>query len=340
MAKHSLFTVVILSLSSLSVSVCTGPGQNIGGYTYCQAVNRAVIDKIGTSGTYNEAVAMDSKTGKIDTIPHSYSGPLAPFNEDLSIQLRGPMNLKRLAVFMPGAAKKQKRDFADIEARRVRYSTVVQEVDVYEKVVIDTSACGGEAKTHTEFSTVTRRHGKPTGTKNPHVGSIVPTAKGQFAEVKSKSTLSTSTKETAPTPATESTCAATCTSTVTVKGPRPSAQSSEPAPTPSSSVDTGASQQPSNGAWSRTAYYNADSKSAEGLVFLNNRGGQGSGVWDSKFGNSLSYADSVKDTGAAAPQVFGGFLPQGTQELSVFSDTKCTEALCGFSRPGAPAYCK
>lgn len=34
------------------------------------------------------------------------------------------------------------------------------------------------------------------------------------------------------------------------------------------------------GDWGRAGYYNSDSKVADGLVFLNNMGGQGSGVFD------------------------------------------------------------
>lgn len=34
------------------------------------------------------------------------------------------------------------------------------------------------------------------------------------------------------------------------------------------------------GSWVRKAYYDSASQTAEGLVFMNHRGGQGSGVWD------------------------------------------------------------
>jgi len=34
------------------------------------------------------------------------------------------------------------------------------------------------------------------------------------------------------------------------------------------------------GSWVRKAYYDATSQTVEGLVFMNHRGGQGSGVWD------------------------------------------------------------
>ena len=60
------------------------------------------------------------------------------------------------------------------------------------------------------------------------------------------------------------------------------AQPAEPAetlrvapPAPQPSMNAGA------GNWGRQAYYDADAQAADGLVFLNHNGGQGSGVWDS-----------------------------------------------------------
>ena len=66
-----------------------------------------------------------------------------------------------------------------------------------------------------------------------------------------------------------------------------------PAPTPSNGGDKkGASKDKPifeysdgdvtlpGGSWVRKAYYDAASQTAEGLVFMNHRGGQGSGVWD------------------------------------------------------------
>lgn len=56
--------------------------------------------------------------------------------------------------------------------------------------------------------------------------------------------------------------------------PAPAPAGSYSAPAPAPSVNTGA------GTWGRQAYYNAEQGVADGLVFLNNMGGQGSGVFD------------------------------------------------------------
>ena len=51
-----------------------------------------------------------------------------------------------------------------------------------------------------------------------------------------------------------------------------------------SSASAAASAMPSmnagSGHYGRQAYYNADNQTADGLVFLNHNGGQGSGVFD------------------------------------------------------------
>ena len=64
-------------------------------------------------------------------------------------------------------------------------------------------------------------------------------------------------------------------------GVAPSALNAVPPPAPPAAL---ASAQPSinagSGDWGRQAYYDAASQAADGLVFLNHNGGQGSGVFD------------------------------------------------------------
>ena len=59
------------------------------------------------------------------------------------------------------------------------------------------------------------------------------------------------------------------------KASKPKSTSASASTSASSSTST-----PSSGDWSQIGYYNADSGVADGLVFLNNMGGQGSGVFD------------------------------------------------------------
>lgn len=93
-----------------------------------------------------------------------------------------------------------------------------------------------------------------------------------------------------------------------------------------------------SGIFDRQAYYNAATQNSVGFAFLNHNGGQGSGVWDSEFGNSLSYASRDAERGSATPQIFDGHLEDGV-ELVVMSDKECgSDDFCGFSRPGTVAH--
>lgn len=107
-----------------------------------------------------------------------------------------------------------------------------------------------------------------------------------------------------------------------------------------SSGNSGSSSSSSSGSgsagdWSRTGYYDSDSQTADGIAFLNNMGGQGSGVFDNVWGNSLSYAASNAQSGAASPEVLNATLPSNT-EVIIFSGSKCAsgDADCGYGRPG------
>jgi hypothetical protein len=96
---------------------------------------------------------------------------------------------------------------------------------------------------------------------------------------------------------------------------------------------------PAIGDWSQVAYFNSDEKRSSGITFLNNKGGQGSGVWDTRFGNSLSYASPDSKTGAASPELFSGSLGSGLDEIAIFSDMTCEKSGdCGYVRPGTVAY--
>ena len=66
--------------------------------------------------------------------------------------------------------------------------------------------------------------------------------------------------------------------------PAPDAPSSSPAPQPSPSPKPEKDEEEDNDVplfgWGRKAYYNAETGEADGLVFLNHHGGEGSGTFD------------------------------------------------------------
>lgn len=70
----------------------------------------------------------------------------------------------------------------------------------------------------------------------------------------------------------------------TTKAPKAELSIAPPPPSsPSATAASAPSPSPApvaSGAWGQTAYYNAESGAANGLVFLNHMGGQGSGVFD------------------------------------------------------------
>lgn len=92
------------------------------------------------------------------------------------------------------------------------------------------------------------------------------------------------------------------------------------------------------GNWGRQAYYNAADGTADGLVFLNNHGGQGSGVFDYDKGMSLSYASSDSSAGSSSPQVLADTLLEDNAEAIIYTDKQCQDDSCGAYRPGSVAY--
>jgi hypothetical protein len=90
--------------------------------------------------------------------------------------------------------------------------------------------------------------------------------------------------------------------------------------------------------WVRSSYYNAATGEADNIVFLNHMGGtNGSGAWDTCFGNTLSYAASNGVNGAASPQVLANCVIPSDQEVVLFTAEPC-DASCAFVRPGTPAF--
>jgi Putative TOS1-like glycosyl hydrolase (DUF2401) len=95
---------------------------------------------------------------------------------------------------------------------------------------------------------------------------------------------------------------------------------------------------PGNGQWGRQAYYNAEQQTADGLTFLNNMGGQGSGVFDEVLGMSLSYAAADAKSGSPSPQVLANQMLGDGDEIAIMTDKACKDGDCGVTRPGGVAY--
>ncbi|KAK4235004.1 putative TOS1-like glycosyl hydrolase-domain-containing protein [Achaetomium macrosporum] len=191
--------------------LCQGTSHEENGNWYCRQVQRITYENIGASGQYNEVVSMDQQTGDCEFAVRNVSGPLAPFNEPLSLHFRGPLNLKQVAVYM-----------------------------------LDSSTSGH------------KQQQENTGTSTP----------AQFV---------------------------------------------------------------------RTGYYNAAQQKAEGVVFLGNYGGQGSGKWTPKFGNTLSYLKADGTGGASEPTLLKDTTISSSHEVALLTNETC-DASCGYVQPGSVAY--
>ncbi|KAJ9499825.1 target of Sbf [Exophiala xenobiotica] len=124
-----------------------------------------------------------------------------------------------------------------------------------------------------------------------------------------------------------------------------SAVSSEvPSSTASSSAASSSTPSTSSGAdagtWDRQAYYNAEAGSADGLVFLNHFGGGGSGVFDTTWGLSLSYANADNTGASSGPVTLADTLVGDNSEFVIMTDKACSgeNGDCGYYRPGSVAY--
>ena len=92
------------------------------------------------------------------------------------------------------------------------------------------------------------------------------------------------------------------------------------------------------GNWGRQGYYNADAATAQGLTFLNTKGGDAcSGTWDTTLGNSLSYAAANGKDCSPTPQVLTGSIDDG-DEIAIFTADECTRGACGYFRPKTVAH--
>lgn len=62
---------------------CKGDSKEINGNWYCSAVDELKYDIFGQKGTYMRVTHMDPDTGECTQEPQEYSGPMAPFNEEV-----------------------------------------------------------------------------------------------------------------------------------------------------------------------------------------------------------------------------------------------------------------
>ena len=98
-----LFVTSALVSHAKKLNHCDEGSVVIEGRQYCQPIERAVISRVGHSGSYPRVIGIRTDRGNqhCDTVDVAFAGPLAPFNEELSMHFRGPIDLRQFAVFYP-----------------------------------------------------------------------------------------------------------------------------------------------------------------------------------------------------------------------------------------------
>lgn len=225
------YTAVLALASAAAVSAsCSVTSFLEGGNWYCEAVEQISYTNLAASGTYQAVSYMDS-TGTCTFEDQAYSGSIAPFDEELSVHIRGPTQLKQFAVYTPSSSSSKRE----------------------------------QHRSHKRHGHQHLHHKKAEQKEERDVGDVVyATINGQVV-----SWINTYSGETVA----ANVNAASATSAVTTSTKASSTSTS----TKSSSTSTSTA---AAGDYSRIAYYNAEDQTANGIVFLNNLGGAGSGVWD------------------------------------------------------------
>ncbi|KAK9485299.1 putative TOS1-like glycosyl hydrolase-domain-containing protein [Lipomyces starkeyi] len=352
-----LALTVALGASLAAASSCS----QISGNYYCNPVTAVAYENVGFSGSYDEVTSMDDCS--CSTSPTSFSGSLAPMNQDISLHFRGPMQIKQVAVYSASSqsttAKIKKRDGHHVHDKRTEHNKrdlhlhdqqhavhhekraldiVTEIVTVYETVYEnadgsatstalpsspESAVCSSASETQAMASTV--------AVVENHVDQSTPTYQTQWDHTSdAQSQWWTDVSSVSPT--------TTFVVSTTTSSSSSSAESSAEAST--SSTSSSATSTPSSASsWSRFAYYNSAQGVSNGLTFLNNLGGtNGSGTWSSCWGSSLSYCNTDGVTAASDAQTLGDVSLPSNAEVILFTDTPCTDSSCGYYREGIPAF--
>ncbi|KAF2221390.1 putative TOS1-like glycosyl hydrolase-domain-containing protein [Elsinoe ampelina] len=103
---HNLNSLALAAASlfaTASAQACTQSGGN----WYCNQVDAVSYLNFGTSGTYDRVTYMNEVTGECKKDKTAYGGAIGPFDEELSIHIRGPFSLKQFAFYTPASISKR-----------------------------------------------------------------------------------------------------------------------------------------------------------------------------------------------------------------------------------------
>ncbi|KAG8623457.1 hypothetical protein KVT40_008433 [Elsinoe batatas] len=311
----SLALVAATLFATASAQACT---QSSGNW-YCNQVDAVSYLNFGTSGTYDRVTYMNEVTGECKKDKTAYRGAIGPFDEELSIHIRGPFSLKQFAFYTPASISK--RD-ASGPSRR----------DLEERALANV-ACPKANQTTVTFSGKTFR----LECGMDRQGNIGTSTQPNFAACIKKCAKTSGCAQVSFTPKNK---ACYLKSTSAALRPQDYVRGVRGAQLISPLGNNKATTPKSQPTFTRRSYYNSASQVSSGLTFLNNIGGGAfPGIWSPKFGNSLSYASSSGLLPALSPQILSDTVLPSTSEISLFTALPCSPTHpCPYTRPSSVAY--
>ncbi|KAF4554060.1 Hypothetical protein D9617_5g069360 [Elsinoe fawcettii] len=312
---HDLTTLALVATSffaSASAQACTQSGGN----WYCNKVKAVSYLNFGTTGSYDRVTHMDEQTGECRKDSASYGGAIGPFDEELSIHIRGPFSLKQFAFYTP--ASTQKRDTSG-PLRRDLEERALQSVKCPSANQTTVTISGKQFRIECGMD----RQGNMDKSTQPTFALCIQ----KCASTSGCTQVSWSGKD--------KTCYLKSTSAP--MRPQDYIRGVRGARLITSTTANKAASQPT---FTRRSYYNSRSQISSGLTFLNNMGGGTfPGIWSSKFGNSLGYASSSGLSPASSPQILSDTVLPSTSEISLFTALPCSPSNpCPYARPSSVAY--
>ncbi|KAI0400181.1 putative TOS1-like glycosyl hydrolase-domain-containing protein [Xylaria palmicola] len=93
------------SVVSASAFCADSVQDNLGNFFCPGGVKQIKYDGLDIPGKYRAVATMDN-SGACTFEDRAYSGPIAPYDEGLSMHFRGPLHLNNVAVYTPGKSKR------------------------------------------------------------------------------------------------------------------------------------------------------------------------------------------------------------------------------------------
>ena len=77
-------TAALLFIHNVLADMCAKGTKEVSGNWFCQPVQAIQYSNVGSSGSYQQVINMNSQTDSCQSQTKSYSGPLAPLDEEVS----------------------------------------------------------------------------------------------------------------------------------------------------------------------------------------------------------------------------------------------------------------